>query len=99
MTDTETLKRYLRRALAVAHAALDDPDPRRAEEARALADDVLSLTARARPAAATLADGHELVALAGRLRTVMAALDAAEADAHSAASAAHGIAPNTNARL
>jgi hypothetical protein len=82
MTDAETLKRHLRRALAVAHAALDDPDPRRADEARALADDVLELTARTRPAATTLADGHELVALKSKLRAVLAAIDAQDYREH-----------------
>src|SRR5690242_6882361 len=75
MTDVENLKRHLRRALAVAHAALDDGDPNRADEARALADDVLAVTARPRPAAATLSDGAELYALVERLRAVVEALD------------------------
>lgn len=79
MTDVETLKRHLRRALAVAHAALDDLDPTRMLDARTFADGVLALTARARPAATTLADGHELVALAHRLRTLVAAIDDATA--------------------
>ena len=75
MTDVDTLKRYLRRALAVAHAALDDGDLARSDEARALADDVLALSARPRPAAATLSDGAELYALVERLRAVVEALD------------------------
>ncbi len=97
MTDVETLKKYLQRALAVAHAALDDAEPDRLEDARALADYVLSLTARARPAAATLADGHELFALTSRLRTVVAALDGAAARMQDVVAADRSAA--TNARL
>jgi hypothetical protein len=78
MTDVETMKGWLRRALAHAHAALDDRDPERVEEARALAADVLSLVGR-KPPTATLADGYALVALAGRLRQVMDALERSDA--------------------
>ncbi len=92
MTDVETLKRYLQRALALAHAALEDPTARRVEEARAFADDVLTLTARCRHTAATLADGHALVGLAHRLRTVLEALDGVTAGTPPPA-------PSTGARI
>ena len=77
MTDVETLKRYLQRALALAHAALDDLEPERVAEAQTIAHNVLSLLPKVRPA--TLADGHVLVGLANRLRTVLEALDGATA--------------------
>ena len=70
MTDVETLKRYFERALALAHAAVEEPTAERIADARALGSDVLRLATRAYPA--TLADGHELVAHASRLRTLMA---------------------------
>lgn len=69
MTDVETLKRYFERALALAHAAVDQPSTQRIAEARAIGAEVLRVAARAR--GATLADGHELVARASRLRALL----------------------------
>lgn len=70
MTDVETLKRYFERALALAHAAVDQPTAQRIEDARAIGSDVLRLASRAHPA--TLTDGHELLAHASRLRSLLA---------------------------
>jgi len=74
MTSTETLRRYLERALALAHAAVDDPTPEHVADAQAIGDEVLLLAARGRPAAATLTDGHELFALTSRLRKLLSML-------------------------
>ena len=69
MTNVDTLKRYFERALALAHAAVDEPTAQRVADARAIGDDALRLAARAHPA--TLSEGHELVAHAMRLRTLL----------------------------
>lgn len=75
MTDVETLRRYFERALALAHAAVDDPTAERVADAQAVGNEVLELAARGRPAAATLTDGHVLFAHASRLRALLALLD------------------------
>ena len=77
MNDVEALRRYLERALALAHAALEEPTPARITEAQAIARDALALVARGRPAATTLADGHILYARASRLRALLAVLPSA----------------------
>ena len=74
MTDVDTLRRYFERALALAHAAVDDPTPERIADAQAVGTEVLELAARGRPAAATLTDGHVLFAHASRLRALLALL-------------------------
>lgn len=75
MTDVKTLKRYFERALALAHAAVDEPTPDRIADAVAVGEEVLTMAARGRPAASTLTDGHELFAHATRLRGLLAILD------------------------
>jgi hypothetical protein len=75
MTDVKTLKRYFERALALAHAAVDEPTPDRIADAVAVGEEVLTLAARGRPAASTLTDGHDLFAHATRLRALLALLD------------------------
>jgi len=75
MTDVKTLKRYFERALALAHAAVDEPTPDRIADAVAVGEEVLTLAARGRPAASTLTDGHELFAHATRLRALLTLLD------------------------
>ena len=77
--DVEGLRRYLERALALAHAALDEPTADRIVEAHSIGADALALAARRRPAPTTLADGHVLFAHASRLRALLAALPAAPA--------------------
>ena len=79
MTDVNTLRRYFERALALAHAAVDDPTPERIADAQAIGAEVLLLAARGRPAAATLTDGHLLFAHASRLRALLTMLDELEA--------------------
>jgi hypothetical protein len=75
MTDVDTLRRYFERALALAHAALDDPSADRVAAAYATGADALALAARHRPAATTLADGHTLLTHASRLRALLELLD------------------------
>jgi len=89
MTDVNTLRRYFERALALAHAAVDDPTPDRIADAQAIGAEVLLLAARGRPAAATLTDGHLLFAHASRLRALLALLDEHEATAATASTYSH----------
>ncbi len=96
MTDVEMLRRYFERALALAHAAIEEPTAQRVAEAQAIGDDVLELAARGRPAAATLADGHMLFAHASRLRALLALL--APAPPSPVAAAAHASAWRGNLR-
>ncbi|MCU1280630.1 MAG: hypothetical protein JWM53_4176 [bacterium] len=77
--DVEMLRRYLERALALAHAALDEPTPARIADAHATGQDALALVANRRPAATTLADGHVLYAHASRLRGLLAVLPSTSA--------------------
>jgi len=81
MTDVDTLRRYFERALALAHAAVDEPTPARIADARAIGAEVLLLAARGGPAAATLTDGHLLFAHASRLRALLALIDEQSAPA------------------
>ena len=74
MTDVETLRRYFERALALAHAAVDEPTAERIADAQAIGAEVLLMAARGRPAAATLTDGHVLFAHASRLRALLSLL-------------------------
>lgn len=78
MTDVETLKRSFERALALAHAAVDEPTVEHIADAQELGREVLLLAARRRPAATTLADGHMLLAHASRLRALLALVDELE---------------------
>jgi hypothetical protein len=75
--DVDMVRRYLERALALAHAALDEPTPARIAEAHATGQDALALVAQRRPAATTLEDGHVLYAHASRLRGLLAVLPTA----------------------
>jgi hypothetical protein len=75
MNDVETLRRYFERALALAHAAVDEPTAERIADAQAIGTEVLLLAARGRPAATTLTDGHTLFAHASRLRALLTLLD------------------------
>ncbi|MGZ3406828.1 MAG: hypothetical protein ACXVAN_10330 [Polyangia bacterium] len=68
------MRRYLERALAIAHAALDEPTPHRVADAHATGHDALALAAGRRPGPTTLADGHILYALASQLRGLLAVL-------------------------
>ena len=88
MTDVEMLRRYFERALALAHAALDEPTAERIADAYAIGTDVLALAARGRPAAATLAEGHMLFAHASRLRALLDLLEPVGAPAADYAAAA-----------
>jgi hypothetical protein len=75
--DVDMLRRYLERALALVHAALDEPTPALVAEAHDIGRNALALVANRRPAAATLADGHILYARASRLRGLLAVLPTA----------------------
>jgi hypothetical protein len=80
--ELDNLRRYLERALAIAHAALDEPTPDRVADAHATGHDALALAASRRPGAKTLADGHILYALASQLRGLLAVLPSPVVAAH-----------------
>ena len=70
---TETV-RMIERALAFAHAALEEPTPRRVAESKQYAALVLPLLARA-DRSYTLGEGSRIVELVGQLRAVLAVID------------------------
>ena len=79
MTDAETLKRYFERALALAHAAVDEPTAQRIADAQEIGHQVLTLAAQRGPTGTTLADGHVLYAHASRLRAMLQMIEHLEA--------------------
>jgi len=75
MTEAEALRRSVEKALALAHAALDEPTVYRILEAKSYAHEVLPQLTRWKPPAFTLADAKRMVALVGQLRAVLDLLD------------------------
>ncbi len=71
----DSLKKSVERALAFAHAAIEQPAVYRGWEVRRHANEVLASVSRARRAAMTLAEAHLFVALVGQLRAVLQVLD------------------------
>jgi hypothetical protein len=63
------------RALAFAHAALDDTTPHRVAEARTRAAEVLPHVARMKPRAVPMSDARQLFELVGQLRATLAILN------------------------
>jgi hypothetical protein len=75
MSDVRTLHRCLERALALAHAAVEEPTDGRVADARSIAQDVLWFAHRCKPPAATLEEGHALLHLVHNLRAVLQVLE------------------------
>jgi len=73
MAEEATLERSLRRALAFAHAALEEARP---ETARQAVAEALHELARVAPVAFTLDQARQITTLVLRLRAVLAALGA-----------------------
>lgn len=71
MTDAESLRKSVEKALAFAHAAVDDPTTYRILEAKSYAAEVLPRLGRLKPPAFTLAEARRMVALVGQLRAVL----------------------------
>ncbi|MCU1276543.1 MAG: hypothetical protein JWM53_89 [bacterium] len=72
MTRNQSLQGFVERALAFAHAALDEPTDDRVVMARATAEDVL---ARVHKLDFTLAEARQIVLLVGQLRAVLTVVE------------------------
>ena len=86
--DFEEIRRYLERALAIAHAALDEPTADSIADAHATGHDALALVGSRRARATTLAEGHVLYALASQLRGLLAVLPPVTTELYSSSSRA-----------
>ncbi len=75
MMTAQAVHRMAERALAFAHAALDEPTPRRVAEARTRAAEVLPTVARMKPSAVPLSDARHLYELVTQLRAILGILD------------------------
>jgi hypothetical protein len=75
MTVTESMKSYLERTLALAHAALEEPTAERVSRARRYAADVFPRLRRMEHYAMTLGEARQLAELITQLRSVIAAVD------------------------
>jgi hypothetical protein len=84
MKDTRPLQRFLEKALAFAHAALEDPSDEHLANAQRYADEVLPRVQRLKQLEFTLAEARQIVLLVVQLRTVLAAVERRGAIAGSA---------------
>ena len=75
MTDAQSLRKSVEKALAFAHAAVDDPTTYRILEAKSYAEEVLPRLGKLKPPAFTLAEAKGMVALVGQLRAVLSVLE------------------------
>lgn len=73
--DVDRCKQLVHKALAFAHAALDEPSPDYVIEARRYAEAVLPQLERLGARPVGLGEAHELFTLAGQLRMVMQQLE------------------------
>jgi len=80
---TLSLKNFLERAIALAHAALDEPTPERIASARRHAAEVFPRLRRIERYAMTLGEARLLAELITELRSVIAAVDGARPQAGS----------------
>jgi len=83
MTETESMRNFLERTLALAHAALDEPTPERVASARRFAAEVFPRLRRIERYAMTLGEARQLAELITELRAVIAAVDAPRSQAGS----------------
>lgn len=72
---TLAMKNFLERAIALAHAALDEPTPDRVASARRYAGEVFPRLRRIERYAMTLGEARQLAELISQLRSVIAAVD------------------------
>lgn len=75
MTTLKPLPHLLEKALAFAHAAVDDESGDRVGEARRFATEALGYVERIKPASFTLAEARHVFELASHLRTMLALLE------------------------
>jgi hypothetical protein len=84
MVDAHEVRRIVEQALALAHAAIDDPSPTRIAEARRHAAHVLPTMARATARGVPLGDAKQLVDLVSQLRAVLQVAERRSTLAHGA---------------
>lgn len=77
MADVSTVTRQVERALAYAHAALEEASATRVEAARLYAESVLPGVAEMKPRALALSDAQQLFDRVRQLRAVLKVLDRA----------------------
>jgi len=75
MSETESIKHFLERTLALAHAALEEPTAERVASARRHAAEVFPRLRRIDRYGMTLSEARQLAELITELRTVIAAVD------------------------
>jgi hypothetical protein len=75
MKSLRSVQALVERALAFAHAALDEESPRRVSEAKMYAAQVLPYLGKTKPEAATLGEARHFLVLVGQLRAVLEVLD------------------------
>lgn len=75
MTPAQGLQRLVERALAFAHAAVDEPTPYRVLEARRHADAVVPQLDRLKQPTFTLTEASGIVLMVAQLRAVLDVLD------------------------
>lgn len=76
-TQSQSIKSFLERTLALAHAALDEPTPERVASARRHAAEVFPRLRKIERYAMTLGEARQLAELIAQLRSVIAAVDGA----------------------
>jgi hypothetical protein len=76
-TDVSNVKRQVERALAYAHAALDENSASRVVAARMYAESVLPRVAEMKPRALAMSDAQQLMDRVRQLRALMKVLDRA----------------------
>jgi hypothetical protein len=84
MVNAHEVRRIVEEALAFAHAALDDPTPKRIAEAKRHAAHVLPSMARATARGLALGDAKQLVDLVGELRAMLQVAERRSTLAHRA---------------
>lgn len=75
MKDVHPAKQLVQKALAFAHAALEDTTPHYVTEAKRYAQAVLPHIHRTHPRPVALSEAHELLTLVAQLRSVMTLLE------------------------
>jgi hypothetical protein len=75
MIQTDSLQKAIERALALAHAAVDEPSDDRIHEAKRQAAEVLPWIGRMHQTRFTLGEANRILQLMGQLRAVLAVVD------------------------
>jgi hypothetical protein len=75
MNDSQWLRRSLEKALAFAHAAVEDASPYRIIEAKSYAHEVLPRLARLVAPSLSRSEGRRLLVLVSQLRALLYVLD------------------------